>query len=161
MLHIWQALLLVQTQLTQGNRHLTALASFASEAASIVTRFAVQVDNAEVQVRHLKLIRKLWVVMKNVFASSWLPSPAEMILVSLLKCTFTLESDSVTDIWSKLCADLISVGIPSLVAVLNRDGASQADKHLTRRLWLVLGKHITDDLVVWQEFVPLLAIPFK
>lgn len=99
--------------------------------------------------------------MKNVFASSWLPSPAEMILVSILKRTYTLENDTVTAMWSKLCGDLISVGIPSLVEVVNKDRASQGDRNVTRQLWLVLVKHIADDVVNWQELMSFLTMPLK
>src|ERR1700678_2648631 len=105
LVHIWQGLLLVQTQLTQEHLHLTSSSSFAGKVASIIAKFSTPLEQADTQTRYLSFIGKLWGVMKNVFESSWLCSPAEIILATLLKTQFSLSDGQVKDSWSQLCAD--------------------------------------------------------
>lgn len=103
-------------------------------------------------------------VMKNVFTTTWLPSPAERILASLLKKRFDLSNETVKIYWSRFCAELISVGIPTLMHVLHTKtlNPSQEEMEVTRRLWAVLAKNaagagIPEDN--WMNLVQLLAMP--
>ena len=112
--------------------------------------------------------------MKNVFTQAWLPSPAERILASLLKKRFDLSNETVKNYWSQLCAELISVGVPTLLHVLHTKTLSQSEEEMevTRGLWAVLAKnaggksHTTEDgsgdapEEHWMNLVQLLVMPF-
>ena len=99
--------------------------------------------------------------MKNVFKSSWLCSPAEIILATLLDKPFSFSDGQVKDLWSQLCADLIAVGIPTVLHVLHVRSESRGDKEMTRQLWLILAN---DGLTIgeddWMSLLYFLVIPF-
>ncbi|KAG5351604.1 hypothetical protein C0989_005611 [Termitomyces sp. Mn162] len=158
LLNVWQSLLLVKADLTQGHRHLTAPGAFASQIAGIVNRFLVHSQDILVQVQRLIAVKRLWSVMKNVFATSWLP--AERILASVLEINFFLEEEHVKAAWSNLCSDLISVGIPTLLHVLST--GSEGPK-VTRQLWTILARmwQVSDEAAHWEELVSLLVIPLR
>ncbi|KDR82379.1 hypothetical protein GALMADRAFT_237661 [Galerina marginata CBS 339.88] len=159
---VWQALLLVHGNLAPGEQHLSASSSFAHKVASIVNTLSIPLDTFEMHRRYLALIGKLWAVMRNVFTTTWLSSPAEMILASLLQKQFTLSDEHVRELWSQLCGDLISVGIPTLLHVLHRRSESQEEAEVTRQLWLVLAEH--GPLVKvdenWGDLLQFLVMPF-
>ncbi|RDB15276.1 hypothetical protein Hypma_004793 [Hypsizygus marmoreus] len=163
--HIWQSLLLVHANLTPDQVHgqLTATTSFAGRVASIVTRFLVQTDDPNGQVRRITLVKKLWAVMKNIFSSTWLPPPAEIILAASLKLHFSLLDENLTTAWSQLCADLISVGIPTILHLVSTRSESKEGQEVTRQLWIVLARswQRPDDDVHWEDLVSFLMIPFK
>ncbi|CAA7269069.1 unnamed protein product [Cyclocybe aegerita] len=157
----WQALLLAQSHLSQGHQHLTTSSAFAAKVASIINIFSITLDVPDAQARYLAFINKLWSVLKNVFAPSWLSSPAEIILASLLKKQFTLSDDQVRTSWSQLCADLISVGMPSLLHVLHVRSESQEGAEVTRQLWTILARdRLAADGDDWLELLYLLPMPF-
>jgi hypothetical protein len=163
LLHSWQSLLLVQAHLTQGDSYLTASSAFARRVASIVARFLVQLEDPKVQLIHVQFVQKLWAVMKNVFSSAWLSPPAEIVLAAVLKCNFTLADEDVRVAWSQLCADLISVGIPTLLHVVQTRSRSTEGLQVTRQLWAVLARtfQAPDDYVHWDDGTCFLAIPLK
>lgn len=96
--------------------------------------------------------------MKNVFATSWLP--AEKILANVLKVNFFLEEEEIKAAWSDLCADLISVGIPTLLHVMSTGSEGQK---VTRQLWTVVAKtwQVPDEKAHWEELISFLVIPLK
>jgi len=162
----------VRGQLTESHQHLTAPHAFASRVAAIMTGFSVPLDTPEAQTSYLSTMAKLWTVVKNVFTKSWLSSPAERILASLLKKQFDLSDENVKNLWSRICAELVSVGVPTLLHVLHTRtlSPSQEGKEVTRHLWSVLAEHDErlgrdsqgDDNVPegdWMELVHLLAMP--
>jgi hypothetical protein len=163
LLHIWQSLLLVQAHLTQEHDHLTASSAFARQVASIVAQFLVHLEDPRVQLRRIQFVQKLWGVMKNVFSSSWLSPPAEIILSVVLKRNFTLADEEVKLSWSQLCADLISVGIPTLLHVVNIRSAWTEGLQVTKQLWTVLARafQAPDDYVHWDDVICFLLIPLK
>jgi hypothetical protein len=160
---IWQALLLVQAQLTQGHRHLTTSSAFAVKISSLVSRLIIPTEECDAQVRELLLVKKLWTVMKNVFGKPWLASPAEIILAAILKQTFGFENNSVEALWSQLCADLISIGIPTIIHILFVRSESQKEEketQVTKQLWLLMAKRqLASDECSWEELVLLLVVP--
>jgi hypothetical protein len=170
MFEIWQALLLVRGQLTESHQHLTSSPSFTSRVVSIVVQLSLPLETPQAQARYLSTISELWTVMKNVFTRAWLPSPAERILASLLKKRFDLSNETVKLYWSQLCAELISVGIPTLLHVLHTKSQSQEEMEVTIRLWAVLAQKAgglgvsTDDNYTpadyWMDLVQLLVMPF-
>lgn len=99
--------------------------------------------------------------MKNVFKSSWLCSPAEIILATLLKRQFSFSDGQVKDLWSQLCTDLIAVKIPTVLHVLHVRSESQEDTEVTRQLWLILAN---DGLATgeedWMSLLYFLVMPF-
>ncbi|KAF5374095.1 hypothetical protein D9615_008892 [Tricholomella constricta] len=161
LLDIWQALLLAQAHLTQEHAHLTAPSSFAGQIAGIVNRFIIQTAEADIQVQRITSVKKLWGVMKNVYSPSWLP--AESILAAIIKVKFSMDVESVRSAWSQLCADLISVGVPSLLHIIFTRSEKQEEKEVTRQLWAVLARawQAPDETTHWEELVSFLTIPFK
>ena len=161
LVHVWQGLLLVQAQLTQENLHLTSSSSFAAKVASIIAKISTALEQADTQARYLSFIGKLWGVMKNVFKSSWLCSPAEIILATLLNKQFSFTDGQVKDLWSQFCADLIAVGIPTVLHVLHVRSESQEDTEVTRQLWLILANDgFTTGEEDWMSLLYFLAMPF-
>ena len=163
LLHTWHSLLLVHTDLSQDFRHLTASSKFAGRIASIVAQFFIQIENTDVQVRRIQFTHKLWAVMKNVFSDSWLPPPAEIILAAILRRRFTLADDRVKTAWSQLCAELVSVGIPTLLHVVYTRSQLNEGLEVTRQLWMVLARSFQDpnDNLDWNDLICFLVIPLK
>jgi hypothetical protein len=154
-------LLLVQAQLTQEHLHLTSSSSFAAKVASIIAKISTPLEQADAHARYLLFIAKLWGVMKNVFNSSWLCSPAEIILAMLLEKQFFFSDGQVKELWSQLCTDLIAVGIPTVLHVLHVRSESQEDTVVTRQLWLILandGPATGEE--DWMSLLHFLVIPF-
>ena len=160
LIHIWQGLLLVQAQLTQEHLHLTSSSSFAAKVASIIAKISTSLEQADAQARYLSFIGKLWGVMKNVFKSSWLCSPAEIILATLLKKQFSFSDGQVKDLWSQLSGDLIAVGIPTVLHVLHVRSESQEDIEATRQLWIVLANDSLTTSEDWMSLLHFLVMPF-
>lgn len=174
-LHIWQSVLLVQAHLTQEQEysHLTASSNFARRVASIVVRFLVQVDDDQARLQRIVFVQGLWGVMKNVFASAWLPPPAEIILARLLELDLGVgeeeaqgegeKQEAVKGAWSRLCADLVDVGIPTILHVVNVRSACKEGLEVTRLLWAVLARALEkpDEYVHWDDVVCFLVIPLK
>ncbi|KAG5650105.1 hypothetical protein H0H81_000746 [Sphagnurus paluster] len=158
---IWQSLLLVQADPTQQFGHLTASACFAGRVARIVNRFLVHPADLDQELQRLTAAKKLWSVMKNVFSASWLP--AESILAAVLAINFTLQDDAVRSLWSHLCADLISTGIPTVMHVIFTRSERTEGREVTRQLWTVLAKtwQFSNEMVNWQQLTAFLSIPFK
>jgi hypothetical protein len=162
LIHIWQGLLLVQAQLTQEHLHLTSSSSFAAKVASIIAKISTPLEQADAQARYLSFIGKIWGVMKNVFNPSWLSSPAEIILATLLKKHFSLSDGQVKDLWSHLCADLVAVGIPTVLHVLHVRSESQEGMEVTRQLWLILANDgpLATSEEDWMSLLCFLVMPF-
>jgi hypothetical protein len=129
-------------------------------------------ESPRAQARYLTIILKLWSVVKNVFTKSWLSFPAEKILASLLRKRFDISNEDVKNLWSRLCAELVSTGIPTLLHVLHTRSLNrcQEEKEVTRCLWRVMagnGEKLADDdqnvdaiQDDWMDLVHLLVMPF-
>jgi hypothetical protein len=101
-------------------------------------------------------------MIKIVLYDTWLPSNAEIILAAVLKCNFVLHDDDVREVWSDLCADLISVGVPTLLHVVYFQSERRERVEVLRQLWTVLVKtwQVIDHGTTWDDLVTLLVIPF-
>ena len=119
-------------------------------------------DRPDAQIRHLQLLKKLWSMTKSVLYDTWLPSNAEIILAAVLRRNFALDDDNVLKEWSGLCADLISVGVPTLLHVLYFQSERRERVEVLRQLWTVLAKmwQVIDHEITWDDLVTLLVIPF-
>lgn len=170
-IQIWQSLLLVQSQLTRSHQHLTAPSSFARHIASIISGFSMPLDSPDAQIRYLTMISKLWSVVKDVFTKPWLSSTAEKIFASLLKKRFDMSIDDVKKLWSHVCEELVSMGIPTLLHVLHTRSLNHCleEKEVTKCIWVVMarnGEELAKDQVVdaaeddWMDLIHLLAMPF-
>ncbi|KAF8158535.1 hypothetical protein B0H34DRAFT_807999 [Crassisporium funariophilum] len=162
LIRIWEALLLVRAQLTQEHQQFTSPSIFAGKVASIVAGFSMPSDQTHAQARYLSFVSQLWATMKTVLAPASLSSPAEIILASLLKKQFALSDDVVKELWSQLCGDLMSVGIPTLLHVLHVRSESQEGTEVTRQLWLVLASNgpLRDVDEDWADLLCFLVMPF-
>ncbi|KAF6744459.1 hypothetical protein DFP72DRAFT_928782 [Ephemerocybe angulata] len=171
---IWQALLLCQAHLTQGQNHLTASTPFATQLASLLTRLLTPTAPSEVLVTQLMLLQKCWRVLKNVFETSWLSIPAEIVLAGIIGQKIDLEDAAVREMWCGVCSELISAGAPTLLHILHTrvtsplrvgDGSEKEvmeELLVTRLLWVGLGRHYIrgGDGMGWTDLAPFLALPF-
>lgn len=125
---------------------------------------ALDTSNLQVedQIRRLSLIRKLWSVSKNVFSTPWLSSPAEAILIAILKRDFCISDATVRGAWSKLCAELASTGVPGLLEIVCVQSEHRREIEIKRQLWSVLAKtwEESEDRFTWQDAVSFLGVPF-
>lgn len=127
----------------------------------MIAKISTPLEQADAQARYLYFIGKIFGVMKNVFKPSWLCSPAEIILATLLEKQFFLSDGHVKDLWSHLCADLVAVGIPTVLHVLQVRSESQEGTEMTRQLWLILandGPLASED---WMNLLSFLVMPFR
>jgi len=147
---MWQALLLSQTQLTQGLGHLTTSPSLTMKVADVLVNFlppptplpgntspiksslgtpaSGSSPAKQSQVNPavgLMLVLKLWSVVKNVLASSCLSSMAELILDAVLAKEYPLsEDEKLQHVWWELCSDLIAACFTHAVALVLRPPSS-------------------------------------
>ena len=143
---MWQALLLSQTQLTQGLGHLTVSPSLTMKVADILTSFlppkTLSPDNPTPAkpspgtsaftsspvkrsqanpVVWLKLVLKLWGVVKNVLANTCLSNIAERVLDAVLAKEYSISEDNkLRDAWSALCSDLVTSNFAYAVTLILR-----------------------------------------
>ena len=129
---MWQALLLSQTQLTQGLGHLTTSPSLVVKVADVLVNFLPPPDlppsNHSPEKSNLEasasspakrsqaspavgfiLVLKLWGVVKNVLAASCISSMAERVLNGVLTKEYPpSEDEKLRDAWTRLCSDLVA-----------------------------------------------------
>ena len=143
---MWQALLLSQTQLTQGLGHLTTSHSLTMKVADVLVNFLPPPNSPPSNPSPTKsslgtpvsasspikrsqaspavgfaLVSKLWGVVKNVLASSCLSSMAERILDAILAKEYPLSADEkLRDAWRGLCSDLVTACSTHAVALVLR-----------------------------------------
>ncbi|CDO69848.1 hypothetical protein BN946_scf184884.g7 [Trametes cinnabarina] len=174
LIHAWQALLLVQTQLTQEKEHLTTSPDLTSRTVSIISDFlswipgpvvpfnaALSADEA--QYRVLTLCHQLWMVMRNVFSDYWLLTVAESILASVLRRTFDLSDERVRNAWSQFCAALVSVSAPKLIATLVVEDEQSRVIDVKRELWRMMANGWPSRIPkpTPEDAVEFLAIPMR
>ncbi|KAH9480199.1 hypothetical protein JR316_0006797 [Psilocybe cubensis] len=158
----WQALLLVRGEIVTGEDLLVGPPALSSTLTSIVNRFNPALDSIATQIDYLSFIRKLWSVMKNVFAKSFLSSAGESILVSLLKRSFDLMDSRVKSPWRQVCGDLISIGVPTFLRGFNlRESESQEEAEVMHQLWTVLAQNglLEREVQNWETLVDFLVMP--
>lgn len=139
---MWQALLLSQTQLTQGLGHLTTSPPLAIRVADILISFLPHQNLPPINPTSTKpdlvastsspvkrsqaspavgfmLVSKLWGVVKNVLASSCLSNIAQRILDAVLTKEYSLSKDErLQDAWSALCSDLVALSLAHAVTLV-------------------------------------------
>ncbi|KAH9949846.1 hypothetical protein B0H21DRAFT_687894 [Amylocystis lapponica] len=169
LLHVWQALLLVQTQLTQERGHLTTPPEFASRAVAIIDILLAMTKPdvpgsshvGDTQRSVLTLTLQLWKIMKNVFAASWLTPTAGSILMVVFKREYVLEREDVKIAWSELCAALIRSNAPGLLSTLDVSDDHQGEQEIRRHVWRTLADRWSKFYKPsWQDTVSLLVFPF-
>ncbi|KAI0917111.1 hypothetical protein AcW1_007609 [Taiwanofungus camphoratus] len=166
LLHIWQALLLVQAQLSQEMQHLTMLSDYAHQIVTVITDFLSWKPSSggeDVQSSTLALTKQLWKVMENIFTVSWLMPVAKSILIAVLKEEYDLHHEDVKQAWSGLCATLISASTSEFLAGLVVRNSYQSEMYLRRYLWSVLAEtwKSIEPIPAWQDTVTLLVLPFQ
>ena len=175
-MQVWQSLLLVQAQLTQGRGHLTTPTAFADRAISIVFDLLehnqVAPPCTEAQSIKLTLVSKLWRVMTNVFAAAWVIPPAARILMKTLSIEWTLENDGVFNAWGNLTSQLVSVGWTLLLEQSIRRGGEGVHGNgvnisvhsaagINRQLWSILAANWQETSAPpWEQAVEFLGVPF-
>jgi hypothetical protein len=100
--------------------------------------------------------------MKSVFASLCISIAAKIILTDLLKHDFHLNDESVRDRWSKLCADLTVITMPSCVHEF-RALTSQATEKIAQELWSLVAQSLLlqSEMPHWPDSIKLLVVPLE
>lgn len=171
LLKIWQALLLVQTQLTQSHGHLTSKPAFATRVIKIIAGFLSWVPepaderHTPVMLATLRLstTKQLWSITKSVFVSDWLAEASKNLLGSVCQANFPLDSEDVLNAWSELCSDLISTSSPgSLANLVVASQTQQQESELKRLLWnsVVASQKLTGSWQ-WTDFIEHLITPLR
>ncbi|KAJ7677482.1 hypothetical protein B0H17DRAFT_1182547 [Mycena rosella] len=164
LLHGWQSLLLMPTDLTQGFEHLTTPDPFAGKIADLICAFiAPTTATADAQVEHLRLVNKMWRITTNVFQPGWLAAAAETVLGAVLKQRYDLADEQIRDMWAELCAQLIALGIPSAVRVVREQSEGEMPAEVQRQLWVLAVKSTdrADGPAPWMDLAYLLSISLR
>ena len=169
LLHIWQSLLLVHTQLTQEHGHLTASSTHTDQFSSIVKSFLLQgsspttVGTISEQRNALSVVKQLWNIMKNVFSTSLLTVIAEQVLAAILELHYDLSDEEVKSAWSMLCSDFILAGDPVFLLSLHAQGEHQKEDGIKRHLWSILAKILPslEERWTWQNLALFSLVPLK
>ncbi|KAK7048529.1 GLOBIN domain-containing protein [Favolaschia claudopus] len=161
LLHGWQSLLLMPSDLTQGFSHLTAKEPFAGRIAALICSFIVPTGSVDGQLERLVLIGKMWRTMANVFQHDWLTKPAEKVLGAVLQVGYDLANEQVRVAWADLGSELLSLGLPSALDVVRGQGEAQMPSELQRQLWMLAVNSVqkAETPAPWMDLAYLLAIP--
>ncbi|KAF8628189.1 hypothetical protein AX15_004051 [Amanita polypyramis BW_CC] len=159
----WISLLEIFVQRCDSLTPTTSPSGLSSSIAMIAGQLLDASDSPDVQIRHLQFVKKVWTSTKSVLYDTWLPSNAEIILAAILKRNFILSDDGVRKAWSELCADLIAVGVPTLLHVVYFQSERKEQVEVLKQLWAVLVRtwHTIDHDIAWDDLVTLLVVPFK
>ncbi|KAJ6525288.1 hypothetical protein DFH09DRAFT_1416647 [Mycena vulgaris] len=141
LVHGWQSLLLMPTDLTQGFGHLTPSDPFAGNIATLICSFMEPAETADAQIQRLHLVSKMWRTTTNVFQSRWLASAAETVLGAVLKRSYDLADEQ----------------------VIKEQSEGQMPSEVQRQLWMVAVKslHKSDIPAPWMDLAYLLSIPLR
>ncbi|EJF63296.1 hypothetical protein DICSQDRAFT_160507 [Dichomitus squalens LYAD-421 SS1] len=173
LVQVWQALLLVQTHLTQGRAHLTSSPDSTNFVVSVVADFLdwspptdvkrPPLPENVVQRRVLCLCSQLWNVMKNVFSDSWLSSASGSLLGSVVRHTFDFSLEDVKTAWSQLRSFLVSANAPDLIGRLVAETKKHQAVDIQRGLWLLAADTwiSRDPVPSWTNSVEFLTIPLR
>jgi hypothetical protein len=159
-LHIWQALLLAQVQLTPSYEHLTSSPAYSTRTLKIVKDFlAWDVDHGA----QLNSVKQLWTVMKRVFAIPWLQDAAENLLYVILHSHGSDESGGTMEVYRELCADLVFVGKPDFLAAVALNTESSVLKRKVRELWYSVAPLWSkrNPAPPWQSTAQFLSTPLR
>jgi hypothetical protein len=109
-LSTWISLLEIFVQRCDSLTPTSSPTGLSSSVVMLASKLLDVSDEPKVQVCHLRFVKKMWALTKNVLYDTWLPSNAEIILAAVLKRNFALGDGDVRSAWSDLCAELVSVG---------------------------------------------------
>lgn len=164
-MHVWQALLLVQAQLTQEFGHLTTPPEFANRLVDIISQVMHPASNAlpNVQLVLLTLLKQLWVVIRNIFHTPWLARVSSSILRVVLSQHYDLTQEDVKTRWGDICASLILADSPEILHKLATSNEAENEAGLTRYLWTVLAKTWLSSRLQrrWEDTVSFLTVPLR
>ncbi|EED86088.1 predicted protein [Postia placenta Mad-698-R] len=120
LLHIWQALLLVQAQLTQEFGHLTTPPEFANRLVDIISQVMHPASDAlpNVQLVLLTLLKQLVVLSQH----------------------YDLTQEDVKTCWGDICASLILADSPEILHKLATSNEAANEAELTRALVVALSE---------------------
>ncbi|KAG7088280.1 hypothetical protein E1B28_012293 [Marasmius oreades] len=105
---IWQFLLLVPTQLTPQQCHLTASTAFVNEASDMVLRFINHGLVSRAEKQQLFVVQRLWDTLHRVFTPQDLIQPSKALLKAVIRRNFSIENGATLSQWIILCHALSS-----------------------------------------------------
>ncbi|EPQ54576.1 hypothetical protein GLOTRDRAFT_129926 [Gloeophyllum trabeum ATCC 11539] len=159
---IWQSLLLVQAQLTQGHSHLTAEPENASQVAALFERLLALAATIPTKMSDsLRLLYRLWVVVTHVFSAPWLSGTADVILTALLNIDMPSDAGDAKDPYGRLCHALLYCGTPPLLLSLHSGTADTDRIAQDRKRWMRLARIWPDIASDLQDTLALIIKPFR
>ncbi|KAF8503016.1 hypothetical protein BU17DRAFT_71831 [Hysterangium stoloniferum] len=166
-LNAWRALLLTQSQLTQGCENHTTEPAFMSQLVDILKSFLVNqglewvLDSSapswSSQPLKLGFVHNLWSEARNVFAAPALSRAAGSLLEEVIKHKYELDQVEVRDAWGMLCAELLLAGSLELMRKLWQTGYPPI---LKRGLWRTVGRQWLKHAGAYHGSIELLRTPF-
>ncbi|KAH9933160.1 uncharacterized protein BXZ73DRAFT_46475, partial [Epithele typhae] len=172
LVQVWQALLLVQTHLTQERRHLTSTPHFSDVAVSTVAAFfswtpsnsVHSVPETDTHARVLTLCSQLWDTMRYVFSEAWLAVAADSLLTQFLLHDFRLNDEDIKTIWGSFCASLVATSSTDLISQLVLEDGAKREEVIRQQLWSLKARGLassTDSQPTWEMYVDFLASPMQ
>ncbi|KZT23479.1 hypothetical protein NEOLEDRAFT_1243258 [Neolentinus lepideus HHB14362 ss-1] len=158
---IWQSLLLVQAQLTQGHGHLTTDPHIYSLISALFVRLlALAVELPRKIVSSLRFLHRIWVVVTNVFSAPWLPRMAAEVLSEVLRIKLPPEEEA-EQFSGRLCSALLYCGQPSLMQRFVEDGTFDGNVNTRRETWTLLATKLHSIPSDLQDIISLTVLPFR
>ncbi|PIL22657.1 hypothetical protein GSI_15349 [Ganoderma sinense ZZ0214-1] len=173
LVHVWQALLLVKTHLTQGLEHLTTSPDSTHCVVLAIAEFldwspftdgkGSSLPQDVIQRRALSICHQLWDVACKVFSDSWLLTAAGLLLSNVVRHTFDLSTEEVKTAWSDLCASLIATNAPDFIARLALEDEDHRNMAIRQKLWSLTAETWTarEPAPSWTDSVDLLVVPLR
>ncbi|TFK52470.1 hypothetical protein OE88DRAFT_1807370 [Heliocybe sulcata] len=161
MAFIWQSLLLVQSQLTQGHGHLTTDPQVVSRISQVfprLLRFAVKLPDKTAAT--LRFLHRIWGMVTNVFSASLLPQIAGDILPKFLEIEIASGSEDEKSAGG-FCAALLHCGDPPLMKTIAEHGIIWADAYQRRETWVLLARRLHNISCEVQDMIALAVLPFR
>lgn len=115
----------------------------------------------EQQFRQLLFVERLWSVIQDVFPTSWLESPAELILAAVLRQKFHVSDANIRCAWNNLCFDLITACSPANLVSICMQNTQQSEIEVKRKVWCALAQSWTPSTEELQKAVSFLATPIE
>jgi hypothetical protein len=169
-LPVWQSLLLVQAQPTQGDSRPTTSVDFDPRLSSLLSQLLPEpwvplpgeAKAIKVQVQSLVTSKQLWIVVQNTFSQPWLTPVASSFLAAILQRTFYFADQEVLANWSQLCSTLIAAGIPNALKSISHQDESDRGLEIKRQLWRLVATHSDSSISSCsQHLVSVLVFPLR